>query len=179
MRRGARDGGAWHASTAGRIENVSSDDGLFEEHSPEDWYGAAATVLPTVPGLITPEELRRGRIEHVGHSRTSPGPRPHARRASSARAAAAVVAQQRGCDARRHLEPGESRHEHGRLGLHRLAGGEPVARGHRFALTAQRFGAAAAPRAVVADMPQEVPHGLSTPWPPCGASTARAPRSGG
>src|SRR4051794_8834746 len=65
MRRGARDGGAWHASTAGRIENVSSDDGLFEQHAPDDWYGAAATMLPTVPGLITPEELRRGRIEHV------------------------------------------------------------------------------------------------------------------
>jgi len=65
MRRGARDNGAWHANTAGRIENVSTSGGLFEEHAPGDPYGAAATMIPTVPGLITPEELRRGRIEHV------------------------------------------------------------------------------------------------------------------
>ncbi|MEA2426079.1 MAG: hypothetical protein QOH13_2489 [Thermoleophilaceae bacterium] len=65
MHRDSRDNGAWHTTTAGRIEHVSSDDGLFEEHPPADWYGAAATSLPTVPGLITPEELRRGRIEHV------------------------------------------------------------------------------------------------------------------
>jgi hypothetical protein len=57
----AADG--WHASWGGRLEHVSSGSGVFSG-AHESW-GATATSLPLVGGLITPRELREGEIDHA------------------------------------------------------------------------------------------------------------------
>jgi hypothetical protein len=57
--------GLWHANTAGKIKNVSTDDGLFAPHPYDQPYGATASELPLTPGLITPEELKTGVIKHA------------------------------------------------------------------------------------------------------------------
>ncbi len=58
--------GKWHANTAGKMTNASSDpDGLFAPHPYAEPYGAAATEIPVTPGLITPDELKNGAINHV------------------------------------------------------------------------------------------------------------------
>jgi hypothetical protein len=65
MRR-RRDG--WHASAAGAIRNVSKAPGHYTRHSwpgAEPWWGATATGLPLVGGLMSTGELRRGRIDHA------------------------------------------------------------------------------------------------------------------
>jgi hypothetical protein len=51
----------WHAMWGGRIEGVSSSPGWFEEKN----WGATATGLPLLGGLITLDDLRRGRINHA------------------------------------------------------------------------------------------------------------------
>lgn len=62
----ASDG--WHAKWGGAIEHVSKSPGYF---TPSSWtgaqynWGAAATSLPLVGGLITLEDLQRGRIDHA------------------------------------------------------------------------------------------------------------------
>ena len=56
----------WHANTAGVIKNASTDDGLFNDTLPyEEPYGASATELPIVAGMITPEDIQRGQIDHA------------------------------------------------------------------------------------------------------------------
>ena len=58
--------GLWHANTAGKIVNVSQDHtGLFASHPYAEPYGAAASQIPVTPGLITPDELKNGAINHV------------------------------------------------------------------------------------------------------------------
>jgi hypothetical protein len=54
-----RDG--WHAAWGGRMTGVSSSPGWFTEKN----WGATATGLPLVGGLITLDDLRRGRIDHA------------------------------------------------------------------------------------------------------------------
>jgi hypothetical protein len=64
--RKARDG--WHARWGGAMRNVSRSDGRYGPHS---WpgasrrWGATATSLPLVAGLILTSELRAGRIDHA------------------------------------------------------------------------------------------------------------------
>lgn len=56
----AADG--WHAAWGGTINNVSSDPGYYT-----GWtgWGAAATGLPLLGGLIRPSELAAGHIDHA------------------------------------------------------------------------------------------------------------------
>jgi hypothetical protein len=67
----------WHARWGGAMRNVSDSDGRYRSSS---WpgasgrWGATATSLPLVAGLIRIHELRSGRIDHalalsVGHAR--------------------------------------------------------------------------------------------------------------
>jgi len=56
---GWRDG-AWHARWGGRMQRVSENRGYFS-----GGWGATATSLPLVGGLITLEELSAGRIDHA------------------------------------------------------------------------------------------------------------------
>jgi hypothetical protein len=52
--------GQWQACWGGGMRNVSKDPGIWERP-----YGTTATGLPFIGGQITPDELRRGVIEHV------------------------------------------------------------------------------------------------------------------
>lgn len=54
-----RDG--WHAAWGGRMTDVSSNPGHFLERN----WGATATGLPLLGGLITLKDLRRRRIDHA------------------------------------------------------------------------------------------------------------------
>jgi len=56
--RRAADG--WHAAAAGRMRHVSASGGIFPALE-----GATATSLPLVGGLIRPEELGSGHIDHA------------------------------------------------------------------------------------------------------------------
>jgi hypothetical protein len=53
---------AWHARWGGKMTNVSSNPGYFTH--PPDW-GATATSLPLLGGLIGISELRSGHIDHA------------------------------------------------------------------------------------------------------------------
>ena len=52
----------WHAAYGGRMRNVSTNPGHFTD--PPGW-GATATSLPLLGGLIRIEEARAGRIDHA------------------------------------------------------------------------------------------------------------------
>ena len=54
----------WHAKSAGRMRHVSRNPGYFAGPTGFPW-GATATSLPLLGGLILPGELRRGRIDHA------------------------------------------------------------------------------------------------------------------
>jgi hypothetical protein len=51
----------WHANWGGRMTGMSSSPGWFAEKN----WGATATGLPLLGGLITLDDVRRGRIDHV------------------------------------------------------------------------------------------------------------------
>lgn len=51
--------GQWQACWGGGMQNVSKNAGIWERP-----YGTTATSLPFMGGQITPDELRRGAIEH-------------------------------------------------------------------------------------------------------------------
>jgi hypothetical protein len=59
----------WHAGSAARITGVQSSPGIVEDVNPTtpfpSPYGATATGLPLLGGLITPAELKAGRIDHA------------------------------------------------------------------------------------------------------------------
>jgi hypothetical protein len=57
-----RVNGAWHARWGGKMNNVSSNPGYFTD--PADW-GATATSLPLMGGLIGIRELESGHINHA------------------------------------------------------------------------------------------------------------------
>lgn len=59
MRRNARTG-QWSACWGGRLDNVSTSTGTFEAP-----YGVSASGLVMAAGMITQEEIRRGRIDHA------------------------------------------------------------------------------------------------------------------
>jgi hypothetical protein len=50
----------WYACWGGRMQNVSTSDGVFPSY-----YGVAATSLSLLGGLMTIEELQRGVIDHA------------------------------------------------------------------------------------------------------------------
>jgi hypothetical protein len=52
----------WHARWGGRMRNVSASPGYYE--NPSNW-GATATSLPMLGGLIRLDELKAGRIDHA------------------------------------------------------------------------------------------------------------------
>jgi hypothetical protein len=56
----------WHASWGGEMDHVSTNPGYFDPASGEnpDW-GATATGLPLLGGLITAADLQRGYINHA------------------------------------------------------------------------------------------------------------------
>jgi hypothetical protein len=54
--------GVWHARWGGKMANVSSNPGYFTR--PSDW-GATATSLPLLGGLIGIRELQSGHINHA------------------------------------------------------------------------------------------------------------------
>ncbi len=58
----------WQASWGGAIENVSSSSGAYEPASwsgANSYWGASASSLSIVGGLITLEDLKRGQIDHA------------------------------------------------------------------------------------------------------------------
>jgi hypothetical protein len=67
----------WHARWGGAMRKVSRSDGRYGRGSwpgASNRWGATATSLPLIAGLIRTEELRSGRIDHalalsVGHAR--------------------------------------------------------------------------------------------------------------
>ncbi|MDE2181442.1 MAG: DUF4124 domain-containing protein [Alphaproteobacteria bacterium] len=58
--RARHESGAWQACWGGRMDNVSTSDGIWPPH-----YGATATGLPFAGGEINVPELRGGAIHHV------------------------------------------------------------------------------------------------------------------
>lgn len=52
----------WHARYGGKMADVSLSPGHFTDPW---WWGATATSLPLLGGLIRLDELRRGRIDHA------------------------------------------------------------------------------------------------------------------
>ncbi len=72
MFRAARLTDGWHARYGGRILGVSTHPGHYRdlrsstgEVLERPWWGATATSLPLVGGLITLRDLRRGYINHA------------------------------------------------------------------------------------------------------------------
>jgi hypothetical protein len=59
-----RVAGAWHAQLGGKMTHVSRNPGYFDGPVGAPW-GATATSLPLLGGLILPGELARGRIDHA------------------------------------------------------------------------------------------------------------------
>ena len=55
----------WHARWGGEMTNVSSNPGYFVHSGMTDNWGATATGLPLLGGLITFADLRRGYIDHA------------------------------------------------------------------------------------------------------------------
>lgn len=52
--------GRWSACWGGRIDDLSKSEGVFPSG-----YGAAASGLAMAPGMVTQDEVRRGRIDHA------------------------------------------------------------------------------------------------------------------
>jgi hypothetical protein len=55
-----READGWHAAWGGKMTNVSTNPGYFDAP-----YGATATSLPLIGGLMTIAELKAGRIDHA------------------------------------------------------------------------------------------------------------------
>jgi hypothetical protein len=63
-----REGGQWRAAWGGAMNHVSRSPGYFTRDSwpgARSYWGATATSLPLLAGLIRPSELEAGRIEHA------------------------------------------------------------------------------------------------------------------
>ncbi len=57
--------GGWHARWGGEMDNVSSNPGYFDHSAQTNNWGATATGLPLLGGLVTFADLRRGYISHA------------------------------------------------------------------------------------------------------------------
>jgi hypothetical protein len=60
-----RADGDWHASWGGAMDHVSHNPGYFHGPGPARAWGATASGLPAMAGLITPEDLRHASINHA------------------------------------------------------------------------------------------------------------------
>jgi hypothetical protein len=63
-----REDGQWRAAWGGAMRDVSAGPGYFTRGSwpgGEPYWGATATSLPLIAGLIRISELERGRIDHA------------------------------------------------------------------------------------------------------------------
>lgn len=60
-----RKGRRWHARWGGEMDDVSTNPGYFSHVGQTDNWGATATGLPLLGGLVTFADLRRGRINHA------------------------------------------------------------------------------------------------------------------
>jgi hypothetical protein len=63
-----RQSGGWLAGWGGAMEHVSRNPGVYDTTAwpgARPYWGASATSLPMVGGLIGIDELRRGRIDHA------------------------------------------------------------------------------------------------------------------
>ncbi len=63
-----KQAGEWHAAAAGVMDHVSTNPGRFSSAAwpgAQPWWGATATGLPLVGGLISIDELRQGTIDHA------------------------------------------------------------------------------------------------------------------
>jgi hypothetical protein len=63
-----RENGHWRAAWGGAMRDVSTSPGYFTRGSwpgGEPYWGATATSLPLIAGLIRTSELERGRIGHA------------------------------------------------------------------------------------------------------------------
>ncbi|HEY1449694.1 MAG TPA: hypothetical protein VGF47_01975 [Solirubrobacteraceae bacterium] len=61
-------GGAWSAQWGGAMRDVSRNSGVYGRSvwpGAAPWWGATASSLPLVGGLVTLEDLRAGKIEHA------------------------------------------------------------------------------------------------------------------
>ena len=57
--------GAWSARWGGEMDNVSTNPGYFTHSGQTNNWGATATGLPLLGGLITMADLKRGYINHA------------------------------------------------------------------------------------------------------------------
>jgi hypothetical protein len=57
--------GRWHARWGGEMDNVSTNPGYFTHSGQTDHWGATATGLPLLGGLVTFADLKRGYINHA------------------------------------------------------------------------------------------------------------------
>lgn len=57
--------GAWHARWGGEMDSTSSNPGYFQHSGQTNNWGATATGLPLLGGLITIADLKRGYINHA------------------------------------------------------------------------------------------------------------------
>jgi hypothetical protein len=63
-----REGGGWVAAYGGAMREVSTNPGYYDARAwpgAQDYWGATATSLPLLGGLMTIAELRARRIEHA------------------------------------------------------------------------------------------------------------------
>jgi hypothetical protein len=67
-------GGTWHAKSAGEMKDVSANAGYFTYPQGSPW-GATATSLPLLGGLMLPNELAH---RHIDHALAMAIPRPRA-----------------------------------------------------------------------------------------------------
>ncbi len=57
--------GAWSAKWGGEMDNVSTNPGYFTHSGQTNNWGATATGLPLIGGLVTIADLKRGYINHA------------------------------------------------------------------------------------------------------------------
>ena len=55
----------WHAEWGGEMDNVSTNPGYFTHDGQTTNWGATATGLPLLGGLVTAADLKRGYIDHA------------------------------------------------------------------------------------------------------------------
>jgi hypothetical protein len=60
-----RQDGGWHASWGGLMNDVSRDPGYFQGPGPSRSWGASASGLSVLGGLITPQDVSSGSINHA------------------------------------------------------------------------------------------------------------------
>ncbi len=60
-----RESDGWHARWGGAMDNVSSNPGYFAHTGQTNNWGATATGLPLLGGLITQADIQRGYINHA------------------------------------------------------------------------------------------------------------------